>query len=107
MGNAPTVKIQIPPIEVNSIQSPPSTASKSLSTLLSTFNAQLAHNVIIDNAPPIKIKIPPAEQLLRRRERNKIHAQHTRERKKEYFRSSEKRVEELKEQQFNLKQVIS
>ena len=42
-----------------------------------------------------------------RREYNKIHARHTRERKKEYFRSSEKRVEELKEQQFNLKQVIS
>ena len=41
------------------------------------------------------------------RERNKIHARQTRERKKEYLRSSEKRVEELKEQQFNLKQVIS
>jgi len=48
-----------------------------------------------------------SERLLRSRERNRIHARRTRQRKKEHMQSLQHQIDELREEQMKLKQVIN
>jgi len=48
-----------------------------------------------------------SDRLLRSRERNRIHARRTRQRKKEHMQSLQQQIDELRDEQVKLKQVIN
>lgn len=70
-------------------------------------------SVPVQPLEPVKTPIPnrwaatPSERVKRSRERNKMHARKTRQRKKEHMLGLEKRVNDLKSKQISMKQLIN